>query len=131
LFVSGLGFGYFILFPMVLAFLTGLSNDQFSLMFTAEHYFRFMLNLCLPFGFLFEMPLVVLFLTRLGVLNPLRLARARKLSYFALIVISVLITPPDFISDIVVIVPLLLLYELSVTISRVVYKKRLGNESIA
>ncbi|QTL49427.1 MULTISPECIES: twin-arginine translocase subunit TatC [Priestia] len=131
LFVSGLGFGYFVLFPMVLAFLTGLSNDQFSLMFTAEHYFRFMLNLCLPFGFLFEMPLVVLFLTRLGVLNPLRLARARKLSYFALIVISVLITPPDFISDILVIVPLLLLYELSVTISRVVYKKRLGNESIA
>jgi len=131
LFVSGLGFGYFVLFPMVLAFLTGLSNDQFSLMFTAEHYFRFMLNLCLPFGFLFEMPLVVLFLTRLGVLNPLRLARARKLSYFVLIVISVLITPPDFISDILVIVPLLLLYELSVTISRVVYKKRLGNESIA
>lgn len=116
---------------MVLAFLTGLSNDQFSLMFTAEHYFRFMLNLCLPFGFLFEMPLVVLFLTRLGVLNPVRLAKARKLSYFALIVISVLITPPDFISDILVIVPLLLLYELSVTISRVVYKKRLGNESIA
>lgn len=131
LFVSGLGFGYFVLFPMVLAFLTGLSNDQFSLMFTAEHYFRFMLNLCLPFGFLFEMPLVVLFLTRLGVLNPVRLAKARKLSYFALIVISVLITPPDFISDILVIVPLLLLYELSVTISRVVYKKRLGNESIA
>jgi sec-independent protein translocase protein TatC len=131
LFLSGLGFGYFVLFPMVLAFLTGLSNDQFSLMFTAEHYFRFMLNLCLPFGFLFEMPLVVLFLTRLGVLNPLRLAKARKLSYFALIVISVLITPPDFISDILVIVPLLLLYELSVTISRVVYKKRLGNEAIA
>ena len=128
LFIMGISFGYFVLFPTVLGFLTNLSVGQFETMFTAEEYFRFMLHLSLPFGFLFEMPLVVMFLTRLGILNPMRLAKARKLSYFALIVVSVLITPPDFISDILVIVPLLLLYELSITISKFVYKKRIESD---
>lgn len=128
LFITGISFGYFVLFPTVLGFLTNLSVGQFETMFTAEEYFRFMLHLSLPFGFLFEMPLVVMFLTRLGILNPMRLAKARKLSYFALIVVSVLITPPDFISDILVIVPLLLLYELSITISKFVYKKRIESD---
>ncbi|MGN8644878.1 twin-arginine translocase subunit TatC [Gracilibacillus sp. HCP3S3_G5_1] len=128
LFIVGICFGYFVLFPIVLEFLTTISAGQFETMFTADKYFLFMLHLSLPFGFLFEMPLLVMFLTRLGILNPVRLAKARKISYFFLIVLSVLITPPDFISDILVIIPLLLLYELSVTISKVVYKKRLAKE---
>lgn len=128
LFIAGLSFGYFVLFPIVLSFLTTLSAGNFETMFTAEKYFRFMLNLTLPFGFLFEMPLVVMFLTKLGILNPVRLAKARKLSYFSLIVISILITPPDFISDVMVIVPLLVLYEISVSLSAFVYRKKLVSE---
>ncbi|MFY0781015.1 twin-arginine translocase subunit TatC [Peribacillus simplex] len=128
LFIFGICFGYFVLFPIVLGFLMSMSAGQFETMFTADKYFRFIINLILPFGFLFEMPLAVMFLTRLGILNPVRLARARKHSYFVLIVVSILITPPDFISDILVIIPLLVLYELSVTISKVVYKQRLVNE---
>ncbi|MCH6269463.1 MULTISPECIES: twin-arginine translocase subunit TatC [Neobacillus] len=129
LFIAGISFGYFVLFPIVLGFLTKLSAGQFETMFTAEKYFRFMINLTLPFGFLFEMPLVVMFLTRLGILNPVRLAKARKLSYFGLIVVSVLITPPDFLSDVLVIVPLLVLYEVSVSLSRIVYRKKLQLEA--
>lgn len=125
LFMMGISFGYFVLFPNVLGFLMKLSAGQFETVFTADKYFRFMISLTLPFGFLFEMPLVVMFLTRLGILNPMRLAKARKLSYFSLAVVSILITPPDPISDILVIVPLLLLYEVSVTISKIVYKKKL------
>lgn len=128
LFLIGISFGYFVLFPIVLSFLTTLSAGQFETMFTADKYFRFMINLTLPFGFLFEMPLVVMFLTRLGILNPIRLAKARKLSYFLLIVVSILITPPDFISDILVIVPLLVLYEISVTLSKYVYKNKIVAE---
>lgn len=128
LFIIGICFGYFVLFPIVLGFLMSMSAGQFETMFTADKYFLFIINLILPFGFLFEMPLVVMFLTRLGILNPVRLARARKLSYFVLIVVSIMITPPDIISDILVIIPLLVLYELSVTISKVVYKQRLVNQ---
>ncbi|PLR84889.1 twin-arginine translocase subunit TatC [Bacillus canaveralius] len=128
LFIAGISFGYFVLFPIVLGFLISLSAGQFETMFTAEKYFRFMINLILPFGFLFEMPLLVMFLTRLGILNPMRLAKGRKLSYFVLVIVSILITPPDLISDILVIVPLLVLYEASVLLSAIVYRKRLKRE---
>ncbi|MFS0636163.1 twin-arginine translocase subunit TatC [Mesobacillus foraminis] len=129
LFLFGIAFGYFILFPIVLGFLTNLAGDQFEAFFTAEKYFRFMLNLTLPFGCLFEMPAVVMFLTRLGIINPVKLVKARKIAYFLLIVVSILITPPDFISDVLVIIPLLLLYELSITLSKIVYRKRLAAEA--
>lgn len=129
LFCAGMAFGYFILFPLVLSFLTNLSGDLFQTFFTAEKYFRFMLNLVVPLGFLFEMPAVVMFLTRLGIINPHKLAKARKGAYFILIVVSILITPPDFISDVLVIIPLLLLYELSIFLSKIVIRKRLSSNT--
>lgn len=128
LFLSGIAFGYFLLFPIVLGFLQSLAGNQFETFFTVDKYFRFMINLTLPFGFLFEMPAVIMFLTRLGIINPQKLAKTRKISYFILIVISVFITPPDFISDILVIVPLLLLYEFSITLSKIVYRKKISLE---
>ncbi|MFG6150184.1 twin-arginine translocase subunit TatC [Halobacillus sp. B23F22_1] len=124
LFLFGISFGYFLLFPLVLGFLTSLSDGQFEMMFTADKYFRFLLNLTVPFGLLFEMPLVLMFLTRLGILNPIRLKKARKIAYFILVVISVLITPPDFLSDVLVIVPLFILYEISISLSTIVYRKK-------
>ncbi|MDF2670400.1 MAG: preprotein translocase subunit TatC [Paenibacillus sp.] len=124
LFALGISFGYFVLFPMVFAFMKEMAEGQVLAMFTAERYFRFMLNLTLPFGLLFEMPVVVLFLTRLGIINPWRLAKARKHAYFVLALISITITPPDLISDILVIVPLLILYEVSITLSKLAYRKK-------
>lgn len=126
LFISGISFGYFLLFPIVLSFLQNLAGNQFETFFTVDKYFRFMINLTLPFGFLFEMPAVIMFLTRLGIINPQKLAKTRKISYFILIIVSVFITPPDFISDILVIVPLLLLYEFSITLSKIVYRKNIS-----
>jgi sec-independent protein translocase protein TatC len=129
LFIAGLSFGYFVVYPTVLGFLLTLSEGQFETMFTSEKYFKFMINLTLPFGFLFEIPLVIMFLTSLGVINPMILSKARKISYFLLVVVSILITPPDLISDILVIVPLLVLYEFSVTLSKIVYRKKLKRQS--
>lgn len=124
LFLLGLSFAYLILFPMMYHFVLGLSNGNFDLVITANDYFTFMLNLCLPFGLLFELPVVVLFLSHLGILNPHRLAKMRKPAYLVLSVISITITPPDFLSDIMVIVPLIVLYEISISISRVIHRKR-------
>jgi sec-independent protein translocase protein TatC len=125
LFLIGIAFGYFILFPMVLGFMEKMAGDEFSTMYTAQKYFTFMIHMTVPFGFLFEMPAAVMFLTKIGILNPARLAKARKLSYFILAVVAITITPPDIMSDIIVIVPLFLLYEISITISKVVYRKQL------
>jgi sec-independent protein translocase protein TatC len=129
LFVAGLSFGYWIIYPMVLGFLNALSGN-FITAYTAEKYFRFMINMTVPFGVLFEMPVVVMFLTSLGILNPLRLAKMRKMAYFLLTVTAVTITPPDLVSDILVIVPLFMLYEISVGLSRFVYRKRLAKLEI-
>ncbi|WP_078408398.1 twin-arginine translocase subunit TatC [Priestia abyssalis] len=124
LFLLGISFGYFVLFPIVLAFLMSLSSDMFNTFFTTEKYFRFLLHMTLPFGFLFELPVVIMFLTSLGLINPYRLQKVRKYAYFVLITISVLITPPDFLSDILVIIPLILLYEVSVSLSKFIYRKK-------
>jgi len=122
LFVCGISFGYFIVYPMVLQFLESMSGD-FEMMYTADKYFSFMLMMTLPFGLLFEMPLTVMFLTRIGVISPAGLSKARKLSYFILTVTAVLITPPDIVSDVLVIIPLFLLYEVSIALSKLVHRQ--------
>ncbi len=125
LFLIGLAFGYLVIYPMVLSFLGGLSAN-FVTSYTADKYLRFMINMTVPFGVLFEMPVIVMFLTSLGILNPTRLAKMRRVAYLVLTVVAVTITPPDIVSDVLVIIPLFLLYEISVGLSRFVYRKRLA-----
>ena len=129
LFILGLAFGYFVLSPIVMNFLISLSGEMFNTFFTTEKYFKFLLHLTLPFGVLFELPVIIMFLTSLGVLNPYKLQKVRKYAYFVLVVISVIVTPPDFISDVLVTIPLILLYESSISISKIVYKKKLAKEN--
>lgn len=125
LFITGLSFGYFIVLPLVLNFLFGLGAEMFTMMFTTEKYFSFVLRMTIPFSFLFEMPLVVMFLTSLGIVTPKGMKKNRKYAFFAIVVVSVLISPPDFISDVLVIIPLLFLYEVSIILSGIVYRKKL------
>ncbi|MCE7792101.1 twin-arginine translocase subunit TatC [Salipaludibacillus sp. CUR1] len=128
LFAGGLAFGYFVVLPIVLNFLIDLGSGTFETMFTADKYFQFVLRMTLPFSILFEMPLVVMFLTSIGIISPEAMRKNRKYAYFALIVVSVLISPPDFISDVLVIIPLLLLYEISINMSKIVYRRKLKRE---
>ncbi|ENQ3080664.1 twin-arginine translocase subunit TatC [Bacillus multifaciens] len=128
LFIMGLAFGYFIIFPMIFSFLLHLGQDMFIAQFTAEKYFQFLMNVTLPFGVLFELPVVVMFLTSLGILNPYVLSSIRKYAYFVLAVIAVVITPPDFISDFIVTIPLFVLYEISISLSKVVFRKKLKRQ---
>lgn len=125
LFLIGLSFGYYVIFPMVLKFLVNIGQDMFVTNFTAERYFSFIMNMSLPFGVLFELPVVVMFLTSLGIINPFVLSKIRKYAYFVLVIIAIVITPPDFMSDFIVTLPLLLLYEISINLSKFVYRKRL------
>ncbi|WP_257348570.1 twin-arginine translocase subunit TatC [Pseudalkalibacillus decolorationis] len=128
LFILGVGFGYAIVFPTVLSFLQGLSNEGFQLFYTSEKYFNFLFQMTVPFGILFEMPVVVLFLTALGILNPARLKRSRKVCYFVFTILAVVLTPPDFLSDILVLVCLVVLFEFSIILSAFVYRKKIAKE---
>lgn len=126
LYLAGLSFAYFVVFPLAFSFLTALT-DSLNLIETygIAQYFSFMFNILLPIGLLFELPVVVMFLTKLRVVNPIRLQKLRRYAYLALVVLGTLVTPPDAISAIIVSLPMILLYELSVIISRVIYRKQL------
>jgi sec-independent protein translocase protein TatC len=89
-----------------------------------------MFNILLPIALLFELPVVVMFLTRLRLVNPKRLRKLRRYAYMALVILSTIVTPPDAISAIIVAIPLILLYEISVLLSGVVYRKQLAKDRI-
>lgn len=128
LFIVGIAFGYFILFPTVLGFLVDLGGDMLATNFTADKYLRFIMHMSLPMGFLFELPVVVMFLTSIGIINPILLRRVRKYAYFILAIVAVSVTPPDFISQTLVLIPLFALYEISVQLSKVVYRRKLKKQ---
>lgn len=130
LFIIGLGFGYFVIFPTVMNFLITLGGDMMATTFTAEKYFRFLLTTTLPFGILFELPVVLMFLTSLGIVNPYVLQKIRKYAYFLLIIVAITISPPDFASDFIVSVPLLILYEISVHLSKIVFKRKVKTQKL-
>lgn len=129
LFIVGILFGYCIVFPMIIQFMAGITTQiGADPNYGIAQYFGFLFNMVIPFGFLFELPIIVMFLTRLRILNPMRLAKMRRLAYFGLAVVAVTLTPPDIMSDVLVTIPLLVLYEVSVWLSRIVYRKQLKED---
>ncbi|MCY8519102.1 twin-arginine translocase subunit TatC [Bacillus atrophaeus] len=128
LFLAGVSFSYYILFPFVVDFMKRISNDlDVNQVIGINEYFHFLLQLTIPFGLLFQMPVILMFLTRLGIVTPMFLAKIRKYAYFTLLVIAALITPPELLSHMMVTVPLLILYEISIFISRAAYLKSQKN----
>ncbi|EJL47584.1 Sec-independent protein translocase protein TatCy [Brevibacillus agri] len=130
LFITGILFGYYVVFPMIMQFMTGMTatigaDPNYGI----AEYFGFLFNMVIPFGILFQLPIIVMFLTRLRILNPMRLAKVRRFAYFGLAVVGITLTPPEIVSDIMVTIPLLLLYELSIWLSRIVYRKQLREEA--
>jgi sec-independent protein translocase protein TatC len=122
--IIGLIFSYFVVFKMALLFtMTVNKSMMLEETYGITEYFSFMLNILLPVSVLFELPIVVMFLTRIRLIAPQRLKKIRKYAYVGLVFVGTLVTPPDLISDLLVSIPLILLYELSVILSGVVYRK--------
>ncbi|MBO2537169.1 MULTISPECIES: twin-arginine translocase subunit TatC [Rummeliibacillus] len=129
LFIGGILFSYEILFPYIINFMAKMST-QLDVQQTIgiNEYFQFLIQITLPFGIVFELPMVVLFLTRLGIITPQMLKKVRKYAYFILLVVADLITPTDVVSLFIVAIPLCILYEISIIISRIGYRKYLKAE---
>lgn len=124
LFIAGILFGYYFIFPFIVQFITSFSERLGAQeMYGISQYFGFMFRLILPLGFVFELPVIVMFLTRIRILTPDLLRTMRRYAYVILVVIAAMITPPDFVSNILVAIPLLVLYEASIWLSRRVYRK--------
>lgn len=124
LFVVGLVFGYVLFINLILPFLLSLNDGMFNELFTVDKYFRFLMQMVIPFGVVFEVPIILMFLTSIGIITPQFLKKNRKYAYFILLIFGGLVTPPDIILQITVAVPLFLLYELSIYLTTFVYKKK-------
>ncbi|QHS22530.1 twin-arginine translocase subunit TatC [Virgibacillus sp. MSP4-1] len=128
LFIAGLLFGYFVVQELIFNFLMGLGEGMFDNMFTAEKYFRFILTTTLPFAFFFEVPLIAMFLTSLGIIDPAKLKQVRKYAYLVLVILGTMLSPPDFILQLFVAAPLIILYEIAIVMSGVVYRRKIAKE---
>lgn len=121
----GLSFGYFVVFPLAFLFTSTITASlDITETYGLSQYFSFMFNIILPLALIFQLPVVVMFLTKLKILNPKLLKKVRKFAYFILVVLGALVTPPDAITALIVAVPMILLYEFSVFLSKRVYSKQ-------
>ena len=124
LFIAGLCFGFFFITPALLNVLLSFGDDLFNIQLTANSYLTFIIHTSLPLGIIFELPVIVAFLTSLHILTPQYLIKNRRYGYFILLVLAVVLTPADFISDLTMAAPLILLYEVSILVCKYIYKKR-------
>lgn len=132
LMLGGMAFGYFVLVPYIIEFTFELSEEMgIATTIGINQYFGFLFRTVVPFGLIFQMPIMVLFLTQLGIITPMFLKQNRKYAYFILLVIAALIAPPDLMTHVMLTIPMILLYEISIYISKIGYKRHLKAEQKA
>jgi sec-independent protein translocase protein TatC len=125
LFAAGVGLAFFIVLPVTLGFLLGLHVQSLEPMITAGDYFGFAIGMSLAFGAVFEMPIAILALTALGIVTPQMLHRYRRHAIILCAVGSAFITPGgDPLSLMALFIPLYLLFEMSVVLSSVLFRRR-------
>ena len=129
LFMVGILFGYFVVNPLSYQFLINIGEVNFNVMVSASEYIHFLLMTTVPLGILFELPIIAMFLSAIGLLTSDKMKKVRKWSYVVLAIVSTLMTPPDFISDFLVLIPMILLYEISILVVKKLERKQLSNES--
>jgi sec-independent protein translocase protein TatC len=124
LFLLGAGFAFRTVLPLAMRFLLSFSKDFMEPMITLNSYVSFLIKMITAFGLMFELPLVVLFLSKLGLVTPEALKKGRRYAIVVIFVAAAVLTPPDVISQIMLAVPILILYEISIWICKSVTKKR-------
>jgi sec-independent protein translocase protein TatC len=118
LFIIGVSFSYWVVFPMMIRFMIRMNHTVGAVeTYGIDRYFSFLFEVVFPMAIAFELPVVVLFLTRIGLLTPQRLKMTRKYAYVGLAIIGSCISPPDMISHLSVTLPLILLFEISVMVA--------------
>ena len=123
-FVLGLAFGFYFVTPSLLQVLLGLGENLFETQLTAQNYLDFVFQTTMPLALIFELPVIIAFLTSIGLIGPGLLVSYRRYVYFILLVLAVILTPADFISDLAMTVPLIFLYEVSIVVSKWIIKRR-------
>ena len=129
LFFIGVLFGYYLVTPLSVNFLGNYSvSDMVSRNITIGSYISLVRSSALASGLIFELPIVMFFLTKMGLITPEFLKKYRKHALVVVLILAAIITPPDIISQVIVGIPIMLLYEVSIFISKVVIKRERKKE---
>lgn len=124
LFVLGVLFSYFLIVPLTVNFLGNYQvSDTVTNQISLKSYINTVVSVTFAVGIVFELPILVYFLTRIGVITPSFLTSNRKYMFVVLLMLAAIITPPDMFSQIMVVIPLIGLYEVSIKVSKRIYKK--------
>jgi len=118
-FVIGSCFGYFLIVPIGIKFLMSFGTANVIPMISVGKYVSFVCMLTLVFGMVFQLPLIILLLTKTGIVKPQTLAKNRKYAILVIFIISAILTPPDVITQCLMAIPLIGLYELSIFLSKI------------
>ncbi len=125
LFFLGVLFGYYIVTPLSINFLANYQiSDQISNEFDVSSVIAIVRSSAIASGFVFELPIIIYFLTKVGLVTPQFLRKYRKYALVIVLILSAIITPPDIASQVIVAIPILLLYQVSIYISAVVVKRQ-------
>ena len=128
LFIGGALFGYFVVFPFGFKFFIGFSNEYVTALPSVKQYFGFALKLLFAFGVVFELPVIIFFLAKLGLVTPELLKQKRKYAILLTFVTAAILTPPDVITQCMMAGPLIILYEVGIVVSRLAHKKEVDEE---
>ncbi len=123
LFYVGAAFAYFLVLPLVFGFLTGTVPEGVAMMTDISHYLDFVLITFLAFGLCFEIPVAVVILVTLGVVTPESLVKNRGYVIVGAFVVAAVVTPPDALSQVLLALPMCLLYELGVVAARAIARR--------
>lgn len=130
LFLAGIGFGFYVISPLMVYVLVNYRiSDLIVNQFDITSYVTTFVALVFGSGLLFQLPVVIYFLSRFGIVTPMFLRKYRRHSIVAILIIAAIITPPDPLSQILITIPLYLLFEISILISARVYKQKLREEA--
>ncbi len=122
LFLCGMAFAYFLVFPVVFGFIIGIAPQGVAVMTDIGKYMDFVLTMFVAFGITFEVPVVVVLLVKTGVVSVAQLKQVRPYAIVGAFIIGAIFTPPDVVSQIMLAVPLWLLYELGIVVAGLVSK---------
>jgi sec-independent protein translocase protein TatC len=123
-FFGGVAFSYFVLLPVSLSFFASFGTRTIDLNIAIDHYIGFVLTLLLGAGLVFELPMISYFLTKIGFLTPEFMRHYRRHSIVVILILAALVTPtPDPLTQLLLAVPLLLLYEISIFVSKMAMKQ--------
>lgn len=129
LFALGLSFAYFVVFPFALNFFLSFSTADLVAKFSIDRYISFAVTFLFSFGLIFQLPLVFWFLGSIGVINTAFLRRSRRYAILIIFIVSAVLTPPDVFSQILMAIPLLLLYELGIALVYFTQRRRARREA--